>query len=275
MLFKPFRDQRIPLLRVLVLAYLPALMLLFCVGLAGVLTQVRVADLTRDMAVAAGVPLYFGILSNIGIFLWCATASLCLLTALLLHNISDQGDARIFLFYAGALTMLLMFDDAFLFHERIAPLYLGVENEVVLAIQGLLLLAILIRYRNVVAQSDYTLLLLSLGAFASAVAFDKLNDYALLSRFGIDSQALKFMLEDGLKLLGIVGWLSYFARTCHGILLQCLRMTAAPRAHAVAQPPLGQSPAARQPASLKSGLKSGLKAGLKAGLKSGGTSELL
>ncbi len=204
-------------------SYVPALLLLFVAGVTGLETGIPVDHFLRDTTAVAHVPFYTGALSNIGIFLWCAAASVCFLTSSVLHTVARSSKAAPFFLSAGFLTLVLMLDDAFLVHEVVAPDYLGVADNVVFIIYGVMVATFFLRHKSFIYGSDYALLFMCLGFFAASVATDKLHDFGLLSLWGVRSQGVQFFLEDGFKLLGIAGWLGYFALSGYAQLTQRLR----------------------------------------------------
>ncbi len=210
---QPIRFQRTPLLKTVVFVYLPVLLLICATVVVASVEQIPLTHFMRDVTVVAKVPPYVGALSNIGVLLWCATASMCLLTASVLQpaSLAEKG----FLLNAGLFTSLLMLDDLFLIHEKFVPYYLGLPDEAILVVYGALAAALFGYYRQTVYRSDYLLLLLGGAFFAGSVAFDLLQGHGLLSWVGIQSGELENFWEDSFKLFGIAGWFSYFGRVCY------------------------------------------------------------
>lgn len=199
----------------ILVTFVPSSALIGAVLLADHFGKVDVAHVTKDLAAVANLPPYFGMMSLVGILLWCGAAALCFLTVMVLDRISPEAAEKPFLLFAGLLTTMLLLDDAFMIHEWVAPRYLGVSNEVVFAVYGAVLIAMLFKFRAVILRGDYKLLLTSLVLLAASVAVDKLHDYHLLERAGVASEGLRYAAEDALKLLGIAGWLSFFLCTCY------------------------------------------------------------
>ena len=73
-------------MRWMLFLYLPAVMGLVLVALASLYLDISVVDLTRDIAVVAGVHPLTGMVSNIGILLWCAAAAICLFSSSVLRH---------------------------------------------------------------------------------------------------------------------------------------------------------------------------------------------
>jgi hypothetical protein len=83
--------------------------------------------MTRDIAAIAKIHPLSGFLSNLGILLWCAAASICSFAAMTLRKIKPR-DIFWFLLSSAVLSAYLMFDDLFQFHEELAPTYLGLNE---------------------------------------------------------------------------------------------------------------------------------------------------
>lgn len=158
-------------------------------------------NLTRDVvAIFDGAP-YLGIISTVGMLLWCATAAICFFAAAQPVQREDASQAnRRLLFAAGALTTWLLIDDQFLFHEVICPEYLGIREEIPLAFDALLALGFLVAFRRTILTHDYLVLLLAGGLLAGSIGMDLFIAFPG-----------HYLVEDGLKLLGIGAWLGFFA----------------------------------------------------------------
>jgi len=193
------------LLPVMLWLFLPAGGLLVGIVVLRLVAGVPMAEFTRDPAQTLGQTPFIGAISDLGILLWAAAATACLLAGGLLGPRHRARGYPGFLFLAGALTVALMLDDLFLFHDVVFPEYLGVSEHVLYAFYGLAAVSLLVEYRRLIAQSDYPLLLLALGLFGISLVMDFVSDYVLLPGM--------FMLEDGPKFLGIVAWAGYFIRT--------------------------------------------------------------
>ncbi|WP_242916576.1 hypothetical protein [Pontibacter liquoris] len=211
---EPFYAQRTALYGVTFL-YLLALLILAAIALQ---PYVKVSDLTRDAIVIAKGRIYYGLLSNIGILLWCAAASCCLFSAWLL-NVANIKRNRLFLFCAGLLSAILLFDDFFMLHELVIPKLFGIKEIYVVATYPLLILAFLLYFRNAILNTSYLVLLTSLGFLGLSVVID-----AILP----DSGQLEFLLEDGFKFMGIAGWGFYLTTTSAVALWQCMYTQEAP-----------------------------------------------
>lgn len=160
---------------------------------------VPINRLTQDPTIIGGLAAYAGFLSQTGIFFWSATATLCFFSVALLWGFTEQRELRLFLLVSGLLTLLLGLDDAFLLHESVLP-YFGIPQNFVLGSYVVFVMLYLLRFHQIIFQTDYILLAIALSFFGLSVILDVLNPP------GINP----FLFEDGSKLVGIVSWLAYF-----------------------------------------------------------------
>lgn len=156
-------------------------------------------DLTRDPVSIGELPVYAGFLSQAGIFFWAAAATVCFFAFRVLVQRRDRHPFTWFLFFAGALSLLLGLDDAFLLHERVFP-RLGVPQKFVHAGYASCVLLYLLAFRRVILDTEYVLLALALVGFAVSLSLD----------FASVGGVTPFLIEDGAKLIGIVSWQVYF-----------------------------------------------------------------
>ena len=147
-------------------------------------------------------------LSNLGIVLWSFTVGATLFTALVLRYSNRNDQMMWFLAATGLGTAALMADDLFLLHESVYPAYLGVPEEVTFLFYGAGFLIIAYRFRSAVSDTPVVLGLVAIGfLISSAIADATLECFECAQPYG-------YLVEDGLKFLGIVGWLAYLSVSC-------------------------------------------------------------
>jgi hypothetical protein len=169
---------------------------------------VRIDQLTRDPASITGTRPYIGFLSNIGIFFWSATATVCFFGAALMTRQRDSLMLKRFLRASGLLTLFLGLDDAFLLHEDLLPQHVGIWEPLIYVGYAAFGLFYLVRFHAVILDTEYLLLMLALFLLGISVSLD-----VLLDRDIIDLPSrIAFLVEDGAKFTGIVSWLVYSAR---------------------------------------------------------------
>lgn len=207
--------------RQLLITFVPATFILAVIAMVSVVFEVRMPSMTQDLAAIAKIHPLSGILSNFGILLWSATASICFFSALTLRKTAPNTTCR-FLLSSALLSTYLLCDDFFQFHEALAAQYLGLDERVVYAVLGLAVSAYLIGYRTLILQTNFGALLLALGFLASSVVID-----AILAPWLWRLGDWEYFVEDGAKWLGIASWCSYYVHTCHQLLVGRLALLSA------------------------------------------------
>jgi hypothetical protein len=156
---------------------------------------IKMAHISRDPAHLADFPLYYGLLSNIGILIWTAGASVALFSSFLL----PAGKERSLLRWAGILTLILTVDDFFLLHDAVFPGFLHIDG---LYFYLFYLLAFplffFLHLRVILERTEYRILALGLFLLGTSL----LIDLELLPG-GID-------VEDSFKIAGLATYAYYW-----------------------------------------------------------------
>jgi hypothetical protein len=170
-----------------------------------------VSYFTREPADALHAPAYVGALSNLGALLWMVGATASLLTWLVVSR-----SVRSPLLWGGLLTALLLADDFFLLHDDYLP-SIGIPQRGANAAYFMLTVAYLVVFRDWLRARSGWMLLLAFGLLGLSAALD--------SAFRNQDA-----LEDGVKLVGIVTWATFFVLTSVAELRRSLgeRATAEP-----------------------------------------------
>jgi hypothetical protein len=164
----------------------------------------RMTQLTKDPVGLLGGPdvFYYGMLSHLGVLLWCAAAAISLCASLVLPK-EDFSEARGYLRLVGFLTVALCIDDLFMVHEDVAPAYFGIPENLVQVLYAACLASIVFRYRRfIVEQTEYGLLAMAGGFFALSMTIDIVPIVDIGSDF-----------EDGFKTVGIITYFYYCVLT--------------------------------------------------------------
>ena len=197
------------LVRFLFSLYFLPLLFLFAVVVASSQMGVSLAMFTRDPATVAQIHPFVGVVSNFGVMLWTASATICLYNwTIFRHSLNEKRFAT-FLLCSGLLTLLLLFDDFFLLHEIIYPHYFGVSEKIVFLGYGGLMIFWMVTFKKCILKTEYLILLIALGFFGLSLFIDVFQ-HRIQSIIGNS----RILFEDGFKLLGIVGWFGYFLRCC-------------------------------------------------------------
>jgi hypothetical protein len=187
--------------------YSLAILMLVAISVASIVFQIPIPLFTRDVTAIANIHPLSGILSNLGIYLWCISAMVSFFAAMVLRDI-DQNRYLSFLFSSAFLSTYLMLDDAFLFHEALAPKLLGIDEKAVFIVLGIAVLLYLKFFMQIILKTKYMTLLLAFVFLSLSVVIDSIFE-PWLWRLG----EWQFLIEDGAKWLGIVSWCIYHVRT--------------------------------------------------------------
>lgn len=180
-------------------------------GAVVVVSLVRPLDptvLLRDPLAMADLHPLSGFASNLGVLIWTGAAAVSVFGALQLRDEGADHRAIAFLAGGGLLSAMLLVDDLFMVHEELAGRYLGAAESVVLAAQALAVGVYLVVFRRRLARSAWLPLLLAFAFFGGSVGVDLVLEDLDAWRRAVGRW--HYLVEDGAKFLGIVGWAAYF-----------------------------------------------------------------
>lgn len=198
------RDSISTLLKI----FVPGVAFIGLMAIYAFVFDIRFTSLSRDPIQTLEAKPYIGIMSNVGIIFWCATAAILFFSyklARLQHKPIYQ--ARFFL-YSGFLTVLMLIDDLFLLHDVIFLHYLQISEKLFYYFYAGSVIALVISFRKIILNSDYILLILTFGFLASSAFTDFLLEFGVYIPY-------PYLVEDGFKFLGIISWFAYFIRTSY------------------------------------------------------------
>lgn len=182
--------------------------------MAGLTSYILVSDATE----VAHLSPYTGLISNLCILGWAASAGICFFTAFV-TQLNESFYQRWFKFFviSGIFTTWLGLDDLLQIHESIGEFMDGLVGSahhptlsnllegVVFIIYFGLFVVYTVYLRKHIQRTEYLFLVLAFGLFASSIVIDTLISDTAFSG--------KYILEKVPKFLGIVSWLVYFSRT--------------------------------------------------------------
>jgi hypothetical protein len=224
----PLLRQARGLLPVFALIYIPVLAVLAGMFAFWLVTGKDTALLTRDpLAIVEtellkiqrdpdlqlydlanlAIPLYAGIVSNLGILLWTAAAAVSAFAWLALRRTPAPPLPPAFFLGSALVSSLLMLDDFFLIHERWVPILLGIAERFVFAVYGMVVLYYLSRWRHTILRTEFLLLAAAFAGFALSLSVDAIPDV-----FSYSVPQIHFF-EDGSKFAGVAAWAGYHVRT--------------------------------------------------------------
>lgn len=154
--------------------------------------DVRVLDLSRDPATLSRAPVHDGLLTTLGGFAWSAAIAVALVAAWVS---TDRARVRL-LFGLVGVSAMLMIDDMFLVHERLAP-RAGVDEELLFACYGMVMAVVAVVNGREIRRTAWPLLVVALGFFALGVARNRLATIPLT------------LLPDTWPFLGVGFWATY------------------------------------------------------------------
>ena len=153
----------------------------------------------RDLAQTCGYPIGVGLISNLGILIWSASASITLFSSL--SGLIEKKDHSNFIFLGGILTSLLCLDDFFLLHDRyIGPDFLYITY----SIFGIY---ILIKFRKLIIDIDFIAFITAVILLALSIIFDTFFQSLFPNNY-INIQ----LFEEGFKFIGIICWMNFWLK---------------------------------------------------------------
>jgi len=160
--------------------------------------NIKLSLVVRDLAQTCGYPIGVGMISNIGILLWGASASICFFTTFL-ESINRESSKLLLL--GGIFSSLLCIDDLFLLHDR----YIGPDflNLTYLAIS----IFLLVRFRRILKKIGLFNLIISILFLGLSVFFD-----GVIQQIFNQSYELTQLIEEGFKFIGIACWLNFWCK---------------------------------------------------------------
>jgi hypothetical protein len=175
-------NRTLPLSRLLTHALLPALLVY-----SAALLLSRAGGITDPELV----------IRDLGYLLWMATAAICLFVALA-GGPEASGRLRPLLLSGGLFSLLLCLDDMFLLHDR----YIGATFLYLL--YAVFAVLILVRFRSQVLEIGGALFVIPVALLGGSILLDKLQNVLPFSYNEVQ------LVEEGLKFLGIAGWLFFW-----------------------------------------------------------------
>lgn len=191
-----------------------AIIILVAIAMVHRSYQVPFYRLTSDPDAIAGIHPLSGVLSNLGIVLWCAAASSCALAAVILRSTASKR-VYLFLLYSFLLSAFLMFDDLFQFHENLSGL-IGLNQKVIYVLLATAVITYLIYFRKILLQTNIIPFLIALAFLGLSV----LADTVVYKIFGSQLGDWLYFIEDGAKWIGIVFWCYYFFSTSYQLIMK-------------------------------------------------------
>jgi hypothetical protein len=152
-------------------------------------------NLLADPVALYKFPIFSGMVSQFGIYMMLSTAAICSFAA------QFKVAHRKRLIAVATLSFALAMDDQYLIHERIAPLRLGISEQMLILYYGLFALGIVYQFgRKLFEMAQWPLLLAGVMLFASV----------LVDLLRLDSDGVPSLVEDFSKLTGYALWAAFW-----------------------------------------------------------------
>lgn len=200
---------------------------LFLAGcLIGVVSGAGLAAVLKDQYSLTGER-WPSLVSNAGILVWAGTVGVCLFAGWVVDPAApDGGRWRGFLWLAALATGLLLVDDLLSFHEawddlwvtvtgQPTPGWISVAELATFGAIGLVFVAWLWRYRDLVRRTELPILVLAGALFAGSIVMDQAGP--VLNRIMPWSFDPYEVVEEGLKAIAIGLYAAYLARTAAAV----------------------------------------------------------
>ena len=184
--------------RLFYISILPSLILYLAILYISNFYNIKLSLVVRDLAQTCGYPIGVGMISNIGILLWGAAASICLFTSF--SKIINSESSKLLLL-GGVFSSLLCIDDFFLLHDR----YIGPDflNLTYLAIS----IFLLVKFQRILKKIGVSYLIISILFLGLSIFFD-----GVIQQIFNQSYELTQLIEEGFKFLGITCWLNFWCK---------------------------------------------------------------
>lgn len=173
------------------------------VMLIGLYEGIDLSDLTRDPNAVHRQMAYVGFVSNLGIFIWASTITVCWISAYMMRPGEGTTVMRSFLKWSGLITMVIAFDDLFQLHETVLPVFTGLTEDYLYLFYIITCFVYTIKFYRILLNKNFVILIFAYLSFASSIIIDELEIYS----------ELWIYLEDSFKFTGICMWCFYFLRS--------------------------------------------------------------
>lgn len=165
---------------------------------------------------------YIGLFSQVGMIFWFSGASFCGLAAFLSWKLGRLPKRWVYFLAVVAFgTAYLGLDDLLLFHERLLPVYLGINEKLIIIFYGVLSLAALVYFWREIRAHQFIYFLI----YAAITVFSVLVDILRTD----NQQAISLMLpsatllEEGSKFLSLIALWTYCLFLSYEALMDSLK----------------------------------------------------
>ena len=160
------------------------------------------AYFTGDPALIFDKHPLIGVVSNIGILFWSFTVAICFFSGMILKK-SDNTEMAEFFKFSGFFTLFLLLDDLFMFHDRLFFQYFHISQKLTYLAYFILIIIFLVKFgKLIILKTDYIVFIFACMFLSLSVLCDLLLPQS--------QEGINYLIEDGLKFLGIFTWFVFF-----------------------------------------------------------------
>ncbi|WP_299554937.1 hypothetical protein [Seonamhaeicola sp.] len=194
--------------KVIVLTYAATLLIICTVYVLGTLYNITYAKFTADPAKIYNASPFTGVLSNLGVLMWCVASSVCFFSGILLYRTNRKS--ALFLLVSGIFSSILLLDDLFMIHDYAIYLIMPFEHaqNIVLILYILLTFWYLFRFYKILLSVHYYIFITACFFLGMSLIIDMV----------FENSGLEYFIEDSFKFLGITSWMLFFTCASHQFL---------------------------------------------------------
>lgn len=210
--------------------YIPLVVFLAGFAYWAVASETDYSFYWRDPAAIVNTGPWIGLFSNVGVFICWIAAVIAVFTALVLRRASGQVRTVQFFLASGLLSGVLALDDFFMIHEWVVPTYLPLSDDALLGVYGIAGAVVVYSFRREIRRTRYPILLLAGICFSVSTLLD-VAGVEWFEKRGVPTRLawnLEYVVEDGLKLMGLIAWTQYFTLTCYEALASLIPGSSVP-----------------------------------------------
>ena len=201
----------------IILTYSTCLILLVISYIIGITYNIPFSQITGDPALTFNAHPFTGIISNIGVLVWCTTSCICLFSGIMLLKLKQNKEAK-FLIGSGIISFILLIDDFFMFHDYILYSFKAfkITQSITYTFYILLVLWYTISFIKLILNKTSYIILGIAFVFLGASVF---------TDFFIKGEAnLKYFFEDGLKFVGIFSWMLFYITSSYKLVSKQIKV---------------------------------------------------
>lgn len=190
--------------------YIPIIIFLVSIGIQN---KIPISILVIDIFTIADMPAYTGFISNIGVLMWCFSCSVAFFSYSLMRSSLKDRSIVNFLLCSSLISLLMLFDDFFLLHERFFQTYFHIPEEVTFMTYIFIFLFYAIFFRKKIFKFGEIFLILTVFFLGVSTSLDFLENI-FFPNPDLTPDVMR-LSEEGSKLLGIFSWGAYIFNYCY------------------------------------------------------------